>query len=188
MVSANRLESQQETRVKPGLLPWLKVQLSLSFTTSPSCLFLPPRKPDHITRVLFWGQKAMSAFPRAQRGWGGASAGSADLAQKREHLLLILTPHIQLSLWEGKVRRILRWASPPPNLFLSPAQAPEELTILGETPVVPIPIPAPSQGSERYGDRAREAEPKAEGLRPKNKDKDRDRETEAQGRHKETYR
>lgn len=87
MVSAKGLELGQESRVKLGLFPQPHVQLSLSFTSSPSCLFLPPRKPDRLTRVLFWVPNAVSAFPRAQRGREGASAGSADLAQKREHLL-----------------------------------------------------------------------------------------------------
>lgn len=151
MVSAKGLELGQESRVKLGLLQ-PNVQLSPSFTTSPSCLFLPPRKPDRLIRVLFWGANAVSAFPKAQRGRGGASAGSADLAQKREHLLPYSHPHIQLSHWEGEVGRTQERSSPSP-ISLSPAQAPEKQAILGETPVVPIPIPAPSQGSEMPGER-----------------------------------
>lgn len=134
--------------MKPGLLLWLNGQLSLSFTTSPSCLFLPPRKPDpaHQGPILGPGMLCQH-FPGPAWRRGGASAGSADLAKKREHPLPYTQPHTQISHWEGKVGRTLRWTAPPlPILSLSPAQAPEKLAILGGTPVVPIPIPAPQQG------------------------------------------
>ena len=46
MMSAKGLGLGQASRVKLGLLPWPNVQLSPSFTTNPSCSFLPPRKPE----------------------------------------------------------------------------------------------------------------------------------------------
>lgn len=80
MMSAKGLGLGQASRVKLGLLPWPNVQLSPSFTTSPSCSSLPGNQ-SWLTRALFWGRNAVSAFPRAGSGWGRASAGSADLAQ-----------------------------------------------------------------------------------------------------------
>ena len=76
--------------------------------------------------------------------------------------------------------RTSRWAAPPPILSLFPAQAPEKRTILGGTPVVPIPIPAPHQPRVRDAerDRVEDTVRNTEGLKPKNKARHRDRETE----------
>lgn len=82
MMSAKGLGLGQASRVKLGLLPWPNVQLPPSFTTSPSCSFLPPRKPELAHQGPILGRNAVSAFPRARSGWGRASAGSADLAQE----------------------------------------------------------------------------------------------------------
>lgn len=72
MVSAKGLELGQESTLKLGLLPWPNVQLSLSFTTSPSCLFLPPRKPDPAHQGPILGPECCVSI---SQGWEGEGRG-----------------------------------------------------------------------------------------------------------------
>lgn len=185
MVSAKGLEPGQESRVKLGLLLWPNVQLSLSFTTSLSCWFLPPRKPDpaHQGPILGPGMLCQH-FPGPGKRRGGANAGSADLAPRQNilshtHPLPYWQPHRQLSPWEGKVGRTLRWAAPPPHPLPVPCPGPRKAGYSGRDTCCSNSHPCPPAGDQRgQGDRARVAEQNAEGLKPKNKDRDRDRETE----------
>lgn len=104
----------------------------------------------------------MDSGPRGR----GKTAGSADLAPKRDHLPYPYSkPH--LSPWEDMVGRTKKETAPPSLVpSLSPTQSPEKRAILGETPVVPSPIPAPSWGSEIQGDRTR-GRAKCRRLKPK---------------------
>lgn len=70
MVSAKGLEPVQESRVKLGLLPWPNVQLSLSFTTSPSCPFLPPRKPEPARQGPILGPECCVSISQGLEGVG----------------------------------------------------------------------------------------------------------------------
>lgn len=69
MVSAKGLELGQESRVKLGLLLWSQVQLSPSFTTSPSCSSLPGNRTQ-LTRVLFWGPECCVSISQGLGGGG----------------------------------------------------------------------------------------------------------------------
>lgn len=145
----------QESRVKLGLLPWLNVQLSLSFTTSPSCLFLPPRKLNYVTRVLFWGGMLCQHFPGPRGGGEGLVQGQQTWPKKENISFHTHTPH-PAEHWEGKVGRTPRWAAPPPILSLSPAQ-PQKNGLFWEKHLL-FQFPSlPPAGDQRCRDRAREA-------------------------------
>lgn len=154
MVSAKGLELGQESRVKLGLLLWSQVQLSPSFTTSPSCLFLPPGKPDpaHQGPILGPGMLCQH-FPGPGRRRVGASTGSADLAQKRERPLPYTQPHTQISHWERKVGRTLRWAAPPPHPLPVPCPGPRKAGYSGRDTCCSNSHPCPPAGDQRCQER-----------------------------------
>lgn len=70
MVSAKGLELGQEPRVKLGLLPWLNVQLSPSFTTGLSCSSLPPGKPDPAHQGPILGPECCVSISQGPEGVG----------------------------------------------------------------------------------------------------------------------
>lgn len=94
MVSAKGLEPGQESRVKLGLLLWPNDQLSLSFTTSLSCSFLPPRKPDpaHQGPILGPGMLCQH-FPGPGRRRGGASTGQQTWPRERTSPPILIPSH-----------------------------------------------------------------------------------------------
>jgi hypothetical protein len=150
---------------------WLHIQLSPSFTTSSSCLFLPPRKPDPARCGPILGQECCVSTSCMDSGHRGGSVGSADVAQRRCHLPY-LHPHPLLSHWEVMMRRTRRWESPPPLSSPPchcPCPGPRKKAILGGTPVVSILIPAPSLGSEIQGGTELEGQQNAEDSKPRNK-------------------
>lgn len=176
MVSAKGLELKQESRVKPGLLPWLNVQLSLSFIISP------------VVCSSLTGNQTCSPGPYSGarmlcQHFSGPRAGGEGLVQgqqtwpKRENISHTQTPHPAEPL-ERKSGKDSEMGIPSP-ISPSPAQAPEKQAILGETPVVPIPIPAPSGGSEMQGETELERQSEMQGPEAKKQTK-----TET-GRHRQ---
>jgi hypothetical protein len=119
---------------------WLHIQLSPSFTTSSSCLFLPPRKPDPARCGPILGQECCVSTSCMDSGHRGGSVGSADVAQRRCHLPY-LHPHPLLSHWEVMMRRTRRWESPPPVGVPSPSLVPS------------LPLPLPRAQKKGYSGR-----------------------------------
>lgn len=156
MVSAKGLELKQESRVKPGLLPWLNVQLSLSFITSPAvCSSLTGNQT--CSPGPYSGARMLCQHFSGPRGGGEGLVQGQQTWPKRKNISHTQTPHPAEPLG-GKSGKDSEMGSPSPHLPI-PCPGPRKAGYSGRDTCCSNSHPCPQRGIRDAGrDRAREAE------------------------------